>query len=62
MFVFVKSGERRKRVVVKAGALAGSVVKLSEVGVLKVNGKVAHPKKVLKEGDVVEFVRVVYGG
>ncbi len=30
--------------------------------IIKLNNKIAHPSKELKEGDVLEFVNVIYGG
>ena len=30
--------------------------------IVKLNNKIAHPSKELKEGDVLEFVNVIYGG
>lgn len=30
--------------------------------VCKVNSKIAHPETLLKDGDTVEFIGVIYGG
>ncbi|MCL5011784.1 MAG: MoaD/ThiS family protein [Candidatus Marsarchaeota archaeon] len=62
MNVSIKSRNKLKKVELKKGSAVQDAVKGGETGVFKVNGKIAHPRKTLKEGDVVEFVRVVYGG
>lgn len=62
MKVFVKKHGKLKSVEVKKGSVVEDVVKDDDVGVLKVNDKISHPKKLLKQGDVIEFVKVVYGG
>lgn len=33
-----------------------------ETGIIKLNGKIAHPDKELKDKDKVEFIGVIYGG
>lgn len=62
MKISIKSKNKLKQIEIKKGSVVQDSVKGDETGVFKVNGKIAHPKKTLKEGDVVEFVRVVYGG
>ena len=34
----------------------------SQVFVFKLNNRLAHPENVLKEGDELEFIGVIYGG
>jgi sulfur carrier protein ThiS len=62
MKVFIKNRGRLKSVEIKKGSVVKDLIKDDEIGVLKVNDKVSHPKKILKQGDVVELVKVVYGG
>ena len=33
-----------------------------ETGIIKLNGKIAHPDKELKDSDAIEFIGVIYGG
>lgn len=33
-----------------------------ETGIIKLNGKIAHPDKELTDKDKVEFIGVIYGG
>lgn len=33
-----------------------------ETGIIKLNGKIAHPDIQLKDKDSVEFIGVIYGG
>jgi len=62
MEVVVKNKNKTRKINLKKGSVVQDAVKGDETGVFKLNGKIAHPKKKLKQGDVVEFVRVVYGG
>ncbi len=55
-----------KQLDLPSGATIEQVLKGEAVNkqtiVVMLNGKVAHPSTVLKEGDAVELVGVIYGG
>ncbi len=57
---------RRKEVAVEKGDTLADVLDREKVnretGLLKLNGALAHPAKELSDGDVLEFVNIIYGG
>ena len=54
------SGEAKTGQSISAVAKALNLNK--QAVIIKLNSKIAHPSKELKEGDVLEFVNVIYGG
>ncbi len=57
---------KEKQVNVKTGATLREVLKQEKVneetGLVKLNGNLCHPLQTLKDGDVLEFVNIIYGG
>jgi len=57
---------KKRSLKLPAGTTLEQLVKMEKASkqtiVLLVNGKVAHPSTVLKQGDDVELVGVIYGG
>ncbi len=64
--VFVVAGGKKKKEKAAAGTTAQSLADLhglnGQTFFIKINRKLAHPSTVLKEGDAVEFVGIIYGG
>ncbi|NUN11603.1 MoaD/ThiS family protein [Candidatus Micrarchaeota archaeon] len=63
---FVNDLEKEKEIDLPEGTTIADVVKKSkttgETIIIRVNKKLAHPKTVLKEGDFLEFIGIIYGG
>jgi len=60
----VRAG-RAKKINFRGGTIAEVVASNGlngETFVTKLNGEVAHPRERLREGDILEFVDVIYGG
>lgn len=63
--VLVQDGRRKKLHYAKTATIAQVARELGlndETFIIKLNGRVAHPKTRLKQGDRLEFVHVIYGG
>lgn len=59
------SGKKRRLEVPKEADVRLAQNKLglsSQLFVVKLNGRIAHPKAKLKQGDSLEFIGVIYGG
>ncbi len=57
---------KKTQISIKTGNTVNDVLKKHKVnqgtGLIKLNGKLAHPATKLKDGDELEFVNIIYGG